>query len=128
MKRVLLFTNKIISKIFFIGIEQRLSKIESQNLHIHRHLQDIHGLQLRANILSSQPSSLIQYGFSVYSQNDEDGIIQHIFDKLEIQHSNFIEFGVGITENNTLYLLTKGSKGVWVDGNFGPEKFQATIK
>jgi len=122
MKRVLSLINKIVSRVFFNGIEQRLSIIENQNWSVHRHLQQIHISRLKNEILSTQPSSLIKYGFSVYSQNDEDGIIQYIFDQLQIPDPNFIEFGVGATENNTLYLLTKGSKGVWIDGDFGEAK------
>ncbi len=114
----------LFSRIFLRKIELELAEIRSFCWQSGKHLSQLHEAELRRDILEMQPSSLIQYGFSVYSQNDEDGIIQHIFDKLEIQYPNFIEFGVGITENNSLYLLTKGSRGVWVDGNFGDAKSQ----
>lgn len=63
-----------------------------------------------------------QHGFRVYSQNDQDGIIEAIFKNILDQTGpegglgTFIEFGCdnGI-ENNTHYLLTKGWKGVWID-------------
>ncbi|MBU1012529.1 MAG: hypothetical protein KKG99_05955 [Bacteroidetes bacterium] len=61
------------------------------------------------------PNSLLHYGYSVYSQNDEDGIIQIIFKKIGKEKVNFIEFGVETNENNTSLLLLKGSRGVWID-------------
>ena len=62
--------------------------------------------------------SLIPYGFKVYSQNDEDGILQEIFRRIGIKTKTFIEFGVGDgLENNSLYLLLQGWKGLWIEGN-----------
>lgn len=63
----------------------------------------------------SQPNSLLHDGFSVYSQNDEDGIIQIIFKKIGKEKINFVEFGVEPSENNTNLLLLSGSQGVWID-------------
>lgn len=63
----------------------------------------------------SQPNSLLHYGFSVYSQNDEDGIIQAIFNKIGIQKVTFMEFGVEPCENNTNFLILKDGRGVWID-------------
>ncbi|MBR0150062.1 MAG: hypothetical protein IJP89_01730 [Synergistaceae bacterium] len=37
---------------------------------------------------------LERYGFKVYSQNDEDGIIQEIFRRIGTTDKHFIEFGV----------------------------------
>ena len=74
------------------------------------------------NILSSEkyadPLRLERSGFKVYSQNDEDGIIQEIFNRIGTLNKSFIEFGVenGI-ENNTRYLLQKGWQGLWLEGN-----------
>ena len=52
---------------------------------------------------------LIPHGLKVYSQADEDGIIQEIFKRLGVLKKTFIEIGVGDgTENNTLYLLLQG--------------------
>ena len=65
-----------------------------------------------------EANSLIPYGFKVYSQNDEDGILQEIFQRIGIKTRSFIEFGVddGL-ENNTLYLLLQGWKGLWIEGD-----------
>src|SRR6516162_2803921 len=56
------------------------------------------------------------YGFKVYSQNDEDGIIQEIFNRIGTNNRTFVEFGVenGL-ENNTLKLLLDGWQGLWLE-------------
>ena len=49
------------------------------------------------------------YGFKVYSQCDEDGIIQEIFKRIGEESRTFVEFGVGDgLENNTVKLLLEG--------------------
>lgn len=57
------------------------------------------------------------YGFKVYSQNEEDGIIEEIFNRIGTTNKIFIEFGVqnGL-ESNSHYLLFKGWHGLWIDG------------
>ena len=61
---------------------------------------------------------LLKYGFKAYSQCDEDGIIQEIFRRIGVTNKTFLEIGVGDgLENNTLFLLLKGWKGVWIDGD-----------
>lgn len=68
--------------------------------------------------LADQPLRLEHFGFKVYSQNDEDGIIEEIFKRLGITQGTFCEIGVenGL-ECNTLYLLHKGWRGIWLEGN-----------
>ena len=62
--------------------------------------------------------ALIIYGRKVYSQCDEDGIIEEIFNRIGTTDKTFIEIGCGQgLENNTHYLLLKGWKGVWIDGS-----------
>ncbi len=58
------------------------------------------------------------FGFKVYSQGDEDGIIEEIFRRLGVDQGMFLEIGVenGL-ECNTLYLLHKGWRGYWIEGN-----------
>lgn len=58
------------------------------------------------------------YGFKVYSQNDEDGIISEIFNRIGTTDKRFIEFGVqnGL-ESNCHYLLLKGWQGLWIEGS-----------
>ena len=66
----------------------------------------------------SDPKRLEPYGFKVYSQSDEDGILTEIFKRLNIEKGVFCEIGVenGL-ECNTFFLLHKGWKGVWLEGN-----------
>lgn len=55
-------------------------------------------------------------GFKVYSQNDEDGIIDSIFKDIGTTNKLFCEIGIGnCIENNTHYLVLKDWKGLWVD-------------
>lgn len=66
------------------------------------------------------PEGLEIYGRKVYSQTDEDGILEEIACRLERNNlmGTFVEIGVGAgTENNTLKLLFEGSKGVWIEGS-----------
>lgn len=64
------------------------------------------------------PKRLLRYGFKVYSQCDEDGIIHEIFKRIGIAHRTFIEFGVetGI-ECNTAMLLVSGWRGLWIEAS-----------
>lgn len=66
----------------------------------------------------ADPKRLVRYGFKVYSQCDEDGIIQEIFKRIETTNRTFVEFGVetGI-ECNTAKLLLEGWRGLWLDGD-----------
>lgn len=64
------------------------------------------------------PKSLEPYGYKVYSQNDEDGIIHEIFNRIGTTNKTFIEFGVenGL-ESNCHLLLFYGWKGLWIEGS-----------
>lgn len=68
--------------------------------------------------LSAKSNPLLAYGCKVFSQNDEDGIIHEICRRLNLgEAGTFLEVGVGDgSENNTLNLLVKGWKGVWLGG------------
>lgn len=49
---------------------------------------------------------LRRVGFKVFSQFDEDGIVQYLINKLPIKNKTFIEFGVeNFEESNTRFLL-----------------------
>jgi len=58
------------------------------------------------------------FGYKVYSQGDEDGIINEIFNRLDIERGTFAEIGVesGL-ECNTHLLLHRGWAGLWIEGN-----------
>ena len=80
------------------------------------------------------PLALENYGYKVYSQNDEDGIIREIFKRIGTETKEFIEFGVqnGL-ECNTHFLLHHGWHGLWLAGNADScrqigNKFRPVIK
>ncbi len=84
--------------------------------------------------ISPDAKRLEPFGFKVYSQNDEDGILQEIFNRLGIGQGRFCEIGV---ENglqcNTLYLIHKGWRGWWIEGNANQrapieKKFDSLLK
>ncbi len=78
--------------------------------------------------LKADPKRLEPYGFKVYSQGDEDGIIEEIARRINIdirggggeaqKPLSFVEIGVenGL-ECNSLYLLHKGWRGIWIEAN-----------
>jgi hypothetical protein len=72
------------------------------------------------------PLCLEQYGYKTYSQNDEDGIIEEIFNRIGTTNKRFIEFGVenGL-ESNTHLLFHKGWSGLWIEGS---EKYYKEIQ
>ena len=61
--------------------------------------------------------NLIPYGFKVYSQSDEDGIINEIFKRIGTTNKRFLEFGVNSTNNNTTFLLLNGWTGGWLEAS-----------
>lgn len=66
----------------------------------------------------ASPKRLERHGFKAYSQNEEDGIIHEIFRRIGVENKTFVEFGVGDGfENNTLYLLKQGWKGLWLEAS-----------
>jgi hypothetical protein len=64
------------------------------------------------------PLYLDRFGYKVYSQNDEDGIIQEIFKRIGTTNKIFVEFGVedGL-QSNCHFLLFNGWHGLWIDGD-----------
>jgi hypothetical protein len=65
---------------------------------------------------NTDPKRLLRHGFKVFSQNDEDGIIQEIFRRIGAVHRTFIEFGVESgSECNTAKLLLEGWRGLWIE-------------
>jgi hypothetical protein len=61
---------------------------------------------------------LLKYGYRVYSQSDEDGILHEILHRIGDGGRRFVEIGAGDGfENNTLFLLIQGWRGVWIEGS-----------
>ncbi|MDR2579267.1 MAG: hypothetical protein LBC70_10765 [Chitinispirillales bacterium] len=65
-----------------------------------------------------EPVRLERFGYKVFSQNDEDGIIEEIFNRIGVTDKRFVEFGVenGL-ESNGHFLLHKGWSGLWIEGS-----------
>jgi hypothetical protein len=74
--------------------------------------------RLRAELAARTPGNPATRGYKVYSQTDEDGILDAILRTLGAGSQVFAEFGCGNgLENNTHALLLRGWKGVWIDGS-----------
>lgn len=54
---------------------------------------------------------------SFFSQSGADGIIRTIFDKIGTTNKFCVEFGIHLTEGNTLYLKSKGWDCLWMDAS-----------
>lgn len=74
-----------------------------------------------------EPKNWDDYGFKVFSQNNEDGLLQYIIHHTELPQRNFIEFGVeDYSECNTRYLLLHNNwSGLVMDGS---EKWMEALK
>ena len=81
-------------------------------------MSDMRKSQLLSNPPYTDPKRLERYGYKVYSQNEEDGMIAEIFNRIGTTNRFFIEFGVqnGL-ECNTHYLLFQGWEGVFMEGS-----------
>jgi hypothetical protein len=90
---------------------------QSQRIAGYHARQEIERLTAAA---ARDPKRLEPFGFKVYSQNDEDGILEEIFRRLGVEAGRFVEIGVenGL-ECNSLYLIHKGWRGLWIEGNIG---------
>jgi hypothetical protein len=113
-----------------MGLREKISKLlRRRRQYRHAPLQTTAAVELlqtltvqqRIDALKAshaQTNPLLSAGYKVFSQNDEDGIIQEICRRLSLPHSpTFVEIGVGDgSENNTLNLLSKGWRGIWLGG------------
>ena len=66
---------------------------------------------------SSNLDKINDFEYQITSQNNEDGIINYIFYKLKINKLNFIEIGFDYYQNNSLGILNKCKKGLFIDGD-----------
>ena len=63
------------------------------------------------------PTSLRAAEFKVFSQSNEDGIIQYLVDRVDVPNRTFVEIGVGdYSESNTRFLASNNNwSGVIID-------------
>jgi len=103
---------KSLLKIFLSKIRRFIADKNNRELESKKFIEEI------INKVSLKNDNYLKDGFKVYSQNDEDGLIESIFEDIGIKNRFFIEIGIGNgVENNTHYLLLKDWKGVWIDSN-----------
>jgi hypothetical protein len=80
--------------------------------------QEIYLLQLLQTARYADPRHLAHFEAQVFSQNGEDGIISEILRRIGTTDRFFVEIGAGHgIEGNTVYLLRKGWKGIWVEAD-----------
>ena len=81
-------------------------------------MSDMRRAQLLAQPPYTDSKRLERYGYKVYSQNEEDGMIAEIFARIGTTNRFFVEFGVqnGL-ECNSHYLLFQGWEGVFIEGS-----------
>ncbi len=96
---------------FFYGMSRRSEAIYAMLNRLYRE-------PLLAAEKAADPLVLAPYGFTAYSQSDDDGILEEIFRRIGTTNRQFIDFGCaeGI-ENNTTYLALTGWNGLWMDGS-----------
>ena len=96
------------------GLLRKLDRLDK----IHAMLVQESFTSLKSQPRHQDPRSLVPFGYKMYSQNEEDGIIREIFQRIGVTNKVFVEFGVGNgLENNTLALLFDGWSGLWIDAD-----------
>ncbi len=80
--------------------------------------QELYLLQLLQAPRYADPRHLAHFEAQVFSQNGEDGIIAEILRRIGTTDRFFVEIGAGHgIEGNTVYLLRKGWKGIWIEAD-----------
>ena len=102
---------------WFLDIRRELSLIRFQITRQTKLQQEIYKEIFKFNTTRNEKVFPIDFEHQTFSQNGEDGILQEIFRRLQIDIGSFIEIGIGDgSENNTRLLLETGWKGTWIDG------------
>jgi len=93
-------------------VYQKLNRLVDQKLgnrteHLTEATLLLQGKEVSWRVASLPPNTdFRKVGFKVFSQWDEDGIIQYLINKVPIENRTFIEFGVeNYEESNTRFLL-----------------------
>ena len=66
---------------------------------------------------SKKIDEINKFEYKITSQNNEDGIIQHIFKKINLEKINFVEIGFDYYENNSINFFKNVNKGVLIDSS-----------
>jgi hypothetical protein len=75
--------------------------------------------KVKEYLIQKERDRLEDNGYKIYSQNDEDGIINYIFSKIKTKSNKFVEIGIedGIECNTRNLVENFGWEGIMVDGN-----------
>lgn len=112
----------LIRVLWFIGRHTRIHLINKS-------LSEINYREILNSQKYSDTKNLVNFGFKVYSQADEDGILEEIFKRIGFSQKKFIELGIQDgTECNTTYLLKSGWSGLWVDMSTDENKLKIDFK
>jgi len=58
------------------------------------------------------------FSIPMFSQNQEDKMIQAVFGRIGVKTRKFVEFGFGFLQNNTLrFALRHRGSGLYMDGS-----------
>lgn len=76
-------------------------------------------VQIFGSTAEIQKHSLLHYAKDIYSQRGEDGILERIFDILQIKSGFFIEFGAadGVWFSNCRHLAEQGWDGMFIEAD-----------
>lgn len=112
------------------GIKEKLRQIASgshqnetdEEREINRILLGETLLEMKRNLWNTMqfiPETWDEFGFQVFSQSNEDGLIQYLIHQIGIPNKTFIEFGVeDYSECNTKFLLLHNNwSGFIMDGS-----------
>lgn len=82
-----------------------------------RQLTELTARSCEVSLRQGLPSGhLARHGYSVYSQNDEDGMLAELFRRIGTTNRSFVEIGTGDgLQNNTTHLLLQGWSGHWFE-------------
>ena len=103
-----------------------LEKIKKSNLTIYKFLIIFGSLfkfisklirRKKTKFYSNNLDDINRFEFKKTSQNNEDGIINHIINTLKIKNLNFVEIGFDYYENNCLNLINRTKTGLFIDGS-----------
>ena len=104
-------------KTIFYNLKKRIILFLT-NRNINEYLSKLYVAEIHKRLKETKKNLYALDGYKVYSQNDEDGIIESIFRDIGIKNKLFCEIGIGDTiENNTHNLLLNNWRGLWVDIN-----------
>ena len=98
LQKYLIMIKKFLIKIlWFFGRHTRIHLIN-------RALTELNYNNIINSNKYSDDKNLINFGFKVYSQADEDGILEEIFKRIGVSQRKFIEFGIAIDPDTAIVI------------------------